>query len=480
MKVVATAVNDLYAGDCRLDASYHASAGVKALRRLRRWAGATTPTPVQRSATRESSVSYGSRRLDRLDEVCKPDGIFIGGRAKRIYVTDPEHGVPFLSSSDMLLSSFDGVKLISKKQPELESMLLRKGWTLISRSGTIGNVAYAREDMDGLAGSEHIMRVVPDPKKILPGYVYAYLSSALGNAIVKSSTFGSVVDTIAPDHIAALPIPRLDAAIEARIHALVERAAALRVEAKQRLEQAQQRFNREVLGLPAGWQWKHLNEHARAIGVAGFTAATNRLDAFHYVGYVGEAEAVISAWHPLGDLIEPYQPPLFKRPYTGKTGIPFLSGMDLYDAYPKPHMYISRKMKGLERYIVKAGTILVQNVGQRYGIFGRPMILPRHLDSVAVTQHLMRVYLKNPDDRGFVYVWLSTETGRRVLLKQSFGTSMGVLFEQSFRQMPVPQCSAEVRHSFEPEIQTVCDLRDEANTLEDQAQALLVEALEEA
>ena len=81
-------------------------------------------------------------------------------------------------------------------------MLLQPGWTLISRSGTIGNTTYVRSDMDGLAGSEHIMRVVADKKKILPGYLYAFLSSAIGVSIIRQGTFGAVIDTIEPKYIA--------------------------------------------------------------------------------------------------------------------------------------------------------------------------------------------------------------------------------------------------------------------------------------
>jgi len=140
-------------------------------------------------------------------------------------------------------------------------------------------------------------------------------------------------------------------------------------------------------------------------------------------------------------------------------------------------MYISRRMRGLDQYIVTAGSILVQNVGQRYGLFARPTILPKHLDQVAVTQHLTRLYAKSPADRGFVYVWLTTQFGRRFLLKQSFGTSMGVLFEHCFNEMPVPECTADLRHSFEREVQAFCNQRELANALEDQAQALLTETL---
>jgi len=140
-------------------------------------------------------------------------------------------------------------------------------------------------------------------------------------------------------------------------------------------------------------------------------------------------------------------------------------------------MYISRKMARIEQYIVRSGTILVQNVGQRYGLFGRPTILPKHLDQCSVTQHLMRVYPKDVRDRGFVYTWLSTEVGRRLLLKQSFGTSMGVLFQRSFEEMPVPECISSLRHSFEADVQNICEMREKANGLEDQVQEIIIHAL---
>ena len=70
--------------------------------------------------------------------------IFYGNRAKRVYVSKREHGIPFLSSSDILQADLENVKLASKKYtPCIEQMTLKKGWTLISRSGTIGNCAFA-------------------------------------------------------------------------------------------------------------------------------------------------------------------------------------------------------------------------------------------------------------------------------------------------------------------------------------------------
>lgn len=117
-----------------------------------------------------------SAKKQALHEVTKGGlkGIFNGPRFSRNYVEDPEYGLPFLGSTDILAADLSNLPLLSKKQvashPEL---LIYEGWTLITCSGTIGRMVYSRSDMTGMAGSQHFMRVVPDPDKILPGYLYA-------------------------------------------------------------------------------------------------------------------------------------------------------------------------------------------------------------------------------------------------------------------------------------------------------------------
>jgi len=214
----------LLSNNLRLDASYHASVGEHILRLL----------------FNNNILGKSENDFIRIRDICIKDGLFIGGRAKRNYVESPKYGLPFLSSREMLYASFKNVKLISKKQPNIEDLILRQGWTLISRSGTIGNTAYVRKDMDGLTGSEHIMRVVPDLEKISPGYLYSYLSSDIGYYLITRGTFGSVVDTITPDYVASLPIPRLGYPRENKIHQLVEHAAEFQTDANDLENHAQE------------------------------------------------------------------------------------------------------------------------------------------------------------------------------------------------------------------------------------------------
>lgn len=119
----------------RFDSSYHLSDGVIVKRNI-----AASPYPLM-------LIGKAAER------------IFIGGRARRVYVKDRKHGIPFLSSSDILQADLENVKLASKKYtPNIEEMTLQKGWTLITRSGTIGNCAFANAKHAQKLASEDVIR----------------------------------------------------------------------------------------------------------------------------------------------------------------------------------------------------------------------------------------------------------------------------------------------------------------------------------
>src|SRR5579885_3867889 len=68
-------------------------------------------------------------------------GIFNGPRFARLYVDDPDYGVPFLGSTDILNADLSTLPLLSKKLVErLPELLIQDGWTLITCSGTIGRM----------------------------------------------------------------------------------------------------------------------------------------------------------------------------------------------------------------------------------------------------------------------------------------------------------------------------------------------------
>lgn len=97
----------------------------------------------------------------KLKEVSS--GIFNGGRYKRVYVSNPDHGYKFLSSSDILAADLESVKMVSKRyMGGVNELALEKGWILITRSGTIGKTAFANAKHAQKLASEDVIRLKPN------------------------------------------------------------------------------------------------------------------------------------------------------------------------------------------------------------------------------------------------------------------------------------------------------------------------------
>jgi len=65
-------------------------------------------------------------------------GIFNGPIFRRVYLTDPEHSVPFLGTKDMMAADLTGLPRLRKSDAEsasLSYLQLKPGMTLISCSG---------------------------------------------------------------------------------------------------------------------------------------------------------------------------------------------------------------------------------------------------------------------------------------------------------------------------------------------------------
>lgn len=118
-------------------------------------AGEISIKDVQREAMRFDSPYHLSEAMDvkkaisnspyplyKIKDVSSK--IFNGGRYRRVYLCNPAYGNKFLSSSDILAADLETVKIVSKRYMSgVEELKLEKGWTLITRSGTIGKTAFA-------------------------------------------------------------------------------------------------------------------------------------------------------------------------------------------------------------------------------------------------------------------------------------------------------------------------------------------------
>lgn len=159
----------------------------------------------------DSQYQIGKSQISKYSNTVKigsvASKVFIGNRGKRNYVQD---GVPFLSSSDMMLvNPIRFCKRISRNTPSLLDMIVNNRDILISRSGTVGNTIIVGDNLAGVAVSEHAMRVVVDSEKIPPEYVYAYFLTSHGHDALQVLPYGSVIITLGEEFLADVDLPIL-------------------------------------------------------------------------------------------------------------------------------------------------------------------------------------------------------------------------------------------------------------------------------
>lgn len=163
--------------------------------------------------------------------------IFYPGRFKRNYTQDG--GVPFLGGTNITQLFPTNEKFISPEDPRLGELAVRAGWLLVTRSGSTGIISSVPQAWDGVAVSEHVIRIVPNEEKLPAGYLQAYLRTDQAQALLRAGVFGSVIDEITPEHIAAMPIPvPRDRKILRNITRDIEDAEAARTSAITSVERA--------------------------------------------------------------------------------------------------------------------------------------------------------------------------------------------------------------------------------------------------
>lgn len=359
--------------------------------------------------------------------------IFYGNRAKRVYVSKREHGIPFLSSSDILQADLENVKLASKKYtPCIEQMTLKKGWTLISRSGTIGNCAFANAKHAQKLASEHVIRLVPN-NILRGGLVYAYLASNHGHSLLTQGTFGAVIQHIEPNFIASLPIPKFPDEFQKEVDDLIQESARLREEAADALEEAVNYFNGKY----------SINEKTQktfSLGLKelklGFAAYNNNLEVDEFIGKYS-----IDAYELKNKTSKIFAPPLFKHIYLSKdNGYPFMTGSELTQFNLRYYRWLSpRGVKDINDYVVKRGTLLLYKSGTTDGgILGNVFIADKKLDGCCLSDHVIRVVFNEERQAYWAFAFLRSKGGVRMLQRLATGTMIPFITPERLSHILIP------------------------------------------
>lgn len=418
-------------------------------------------------------------------------GIFNGPMFRRVYLTDPEHSVPFLGTKDMMTADLTGLPRLRKSDATSEALSylqVKPGMTLISCSGfNAGRRAYVRPDMGDCWSSQDTLKVEPDTEKIKSGYLYAFLLSRFGEALVRGSVYGSAVKHIEPHHIAGLPVPRFDAGFESQIHDLVEESAQLRAGFQSTLVGATEDLF-ESVGLPelADFQW-HQQPRDLGFEVDQFSALSLR--AMNYGERAQQLKRKLgSVPHlQLGEICSAGQlryGPIFKRvdsdyDHGGKLLVGQRQGWWIR---PEDGRVISPKHTPAGVFVPDE-TVMIGGHGMpsESGLFGRATLVTGRWLRHAYSQDFLRVASGTDDVPGaYLLSFFRSTVALRLIRSMLTGGGQQSIHSELVGAMPIPLAEPADRDRIAATVRGAYQNRDRADVLEDKALALLTAAIEEA
>lgn len=401
-------IKDVHTSNLRTDASFHLSEGQEVQRFI-----ANSPYP-----------------LLPISKVAKD--IFIGNRAKRVYVKKASHGIPFLSSSDILRADLNNLKLASTKYtPDIERMKLQKGWTLISRSGTIGNCAFANAKHAQKLASEHVIRLWPN-NILRGGLVYAYLASKYGHSLLTQGTFGAVIQHIEPAFVGSILIPSFPESFQKEVDDLIQESARLREEAAEALEEAIKYF--ETLYPIVTENTKFFTKRIKCLNFS-FAAYNNNQETENF-----KNQFLQNSFKIREQTSKVFAPPLFKHIYVSKdNGYPFMTGGELSKSNMRYYRWLSPKGVGdIKDYVVDEGTLLLYKSGSLDGMIGSVFIVDYTIDKCCLSDHVIRAVFNDKRLGYWTFAFLKSKGGVQMLKSLATGAAIPFITPERLCELPIP------------------------------------------
>lgn len=164
----------------------------------------------------------------------------------------------------------------------------------------------------------------------------------------------------------------------------------------------------------------------------------------------------------------------FKRIWVEKSDLPIFQPSSITDIYPIPDGYISHKTHtNIDALRVHAGQVLMTCSGT----IGKLSFVSKTLDNSIFSHDLLRINAKNPIDSGYIYAYLKSATGNKILLTNSYGAVITHIEPEHLETVPIPDAPEGIKKRINDLIVASYDLRDESNSLIDEATGLLKKEL---
>jgi type I restriction enzyme S subunit len=444
----------LSTGSYRLDASFYDPQTLEAQRTLAR-SGLT---------------------LQRLSEVTE---VYCSNLRERTFVA-PDNGVALLAGHNLDTDDDRDLKYVSRVLTRgIDRETLKQGDVLVSSAGTVGFFDFVWDNHEGRLASQHIIRIRSNEVAALPGYIYAYLSSPIALAMVTNQSAGSVIVTLYTEHLASLPLPRLDPKCEQQIHEMIVSSFQHRNRCRQLLQQARTAVLQanQLPALPTHEE-EELDCYAVSQSAIQDLELELRLEAHFHNPRARMAITNIQKHTPesctLKEVAErTFFCNRFTRTFVEAThGIPYIAGKNIVQIRPRAENYLSTaQTEDLTSYRLRRGWILITCSGT----IGRTCFVWKNLEESVASHDLIRVVADTGRiDQGYLYAFLSSPYGYEQMDRFKYGSVIDHVTPEQVEKVVIPLPEISKQREIGDKVRSAYEKRADALRLEDEAQELLM------
>jgi type I restriction enzyme S subunit len=183
----------------------------------------------------------------------------------------------------------------------------------------------------------------------------------------------------------------------------------------------------------------------------------------------------------LSEVADVFDVPLFKHIYVDPDfGVGFFTSADIFLVDKKPDKFLSRsETKGLNKYILEKGWILLARPGSLGGNIATPQFADSAMVGMATSDHVIRIAPKSKSCLpGYLYAYLDLhEIGYPLILRTAAGAYVPALWPLYLNSLKVLKPSKELHEKSDQAVQSAFEMRVEATKIEDLARSRIGEAI---
>lgn len=409
------------------------------------------------------SRTMGRGVLSDLARVWQPS------RLKGILVSK-DYGTPFLAATQVFdLRPAPRKYLSIERTDSAADRMVAPGQIMITCSGSVGRATLATDAHVGKLISHDLLRITPHSAKYW-GWLYAFLRSPQGRAMMGAAQYGHIIKHLEVGHIDVLPVPIPLDEIAERFQEKVGRILELRNSSYRATTDAEGQYQNCFPSFKKG-----------KATASGFSVKANamfegrrRLEASRFVPEVGQIDKAFLAdaksVEPLLALTKKiFVPGRFKHIY-GDGGMPYLDSADILEVNPDISKFVlSLTEKEQIDYHVEPGWLLIPCSGQVYGNLGHSVLATDAHVGRVYTNHLLRVVPNGRARSGYLQCVLGHQIlGRPQIIRLAFGSSVPELSPDEVATVQVPRLGSAIENRLADLMDEAAVARDEADELERQ------------